>query len=696
MNTLGRETISRTRTSVAIIVTAALAATSALVGATTVAQAATTEDVVESDINPFPFPYTGWHQETSNPRAHAITDDGLTMVGQSSVINGYADNLPPLNSNNAPLTRTFLESVSYEITAGELDFQIPLYFTAGVNPVPQFATLHKANLDGVGVQSLSWDAEDWIATNDVGDITEGTQATLQDFLRQINDYEVRGFGFASSGFPGEYGSVSYVTWDDTTYNFVRSPLSSETVTGSDIDPEKTLLNYLGWHQESEDAEPGNAQVLNGQGLALTGPSQVINGYLNAADDPDTFQELDRTNFLSEVLNARITVADGGHASFQVPLYVRPEGATDWTFTTLYPAVPDGEGPNSFALSDEWKSSNAFGAIEADANVPLGQLVSELGSDYWVVAFGVHEDPTETSVVESLTWLDTTYTFANPAPTSEVVTNNEVASDAEPYAGWHQGYDDGDPPTDHQQVNSDGLVLSPNPSQVIRGEDNNSDEFDGHQYDLVDVLRDGASVTVSAGTVTFQIPLWFKDENGDPQFTTLRTEEQVLGTGAHQLDPYVEWTTSAEILSANLIPIAAGSQRTMQEFVDAFRDYKVIAFGVQADASATVKHLTWDGTKYVFKKANATVKTQPKNGKKPKVTITVTAPDAGPGAVKGAKVTVKKGKKTVGSGKLNNKGKVTITLNKKKLKKGKNKLKASVAATASTKAASKTFTVKVKK
>jgi hypothetical protein len=691
MNILRRGPSSRARRSVAIVATIALAATAALVGTTTTAaQSASTEDVVESDINPRPLPYAGWHQENSNERSHAITDDGLTMLGQSSVINGYTDNLPPLNSNNAPLTKTFLESVSYEVTAGELDFQIPLYFTAGVNPLPQFATLHKANLDGVGEHSISWDEEDWIATNDVGDITEGTQATLQDFLREINDYEVRGFGFASSGFPGEHGSVSSLTWDDTTYNFVRSPLSSETVTGSDIDPEKTLLNYLGWHQENEDADPGNAQVLNGQGLQLTGPSQVINGYLNAGDDPDTFPEIQRTNFLSGVLNAQITV-DSGHASLQVPLYVRPEGAADWTFTTLYPGVPDGEGPNSFALTDVWKSSNAFGAIEADTNVPLGELVSELGSDYWVIAFGVHEDPTETSVVESLTWLDTTYTFANEKPTSDTVTNNEVASDEDPYAGWHQGYD-----ADRQQVKSGGLVLEPNPSQVIRGEDNNSDEFDGHQYELLDVLRDGASVKVASGAVTFQIPLFFKDENGDPQFTTLRTEAQVLDDGVHQLDPYVDWKTSNEIQSANVIPIPAGGQRTMEEFVDAFRDYKVIAFGVQADAPATVTNLTWEGIKYVFKKADAKVKTQPKNGKKPKVTVTVTASDAGPGAVNGAKVTVKKGKKKVGSGKLNNKGKVTIALNKKKLAKGKNKLKASVAGTASTKAASKTFTVKVKK
>jgi hypothetical protein len=201
------------------------------------------------------------------------------------------------------------------------------------------------------------------------------------------------------------------------------------------------------------------------------------------------------------------------------------------------------------------------------------------------------------------------------------------------------------------------------------------------------------VTVSEGTVTFQIPLFFKDRNGDPKFTTLRTGP--LPVGANQLDPFAPWTSSADIDSSGS-PILKGELATIPEFLDAFRTYKVIAFGVQADASATVTDLTWDSTTYVFTKADSKVKTQPKNGKKPKVAITVTAPDAGPGAVKGAKVTVKKGKKTVGSGKLNNKGKVTIALNKKKLTKGKNKLKASVAGTASTNAASKTFTVKVKK
>ncbi len=328
-------------------------------------------------------------------------------------------------------------------------------------------------------------------------------------------------------------------------------------------------------------------------------SQVIYGYVNAAPDADPPTSLDsfqRTNLVSAITNASVTMTEG-NATLQVPTWVKPEGGDSYLFTTLYPAVASGEGTTTFSLTDEWKSSRAIGSLAADAPYPLWQVLDVLGSDYLVIGVGVQEDPGETSIVKSISWLDTTHTFDNPTPTVETVTNNEVSSKSTPYAGWHQGYAEGSTAVDRQQVNSTGLVLNPVPSQVLRGETNNTNEFDGHQYELGDVLADGAAVNVKAGAVTFQIALFFKDNTGAPQFTTLRSES--FGVGTHQLDPSAAWTTSSSIRSANAVTFPASSQHSISEYVDAFRDYKVIGFGVQASATATVTDLTWAGRKYHF-------------------------------------------------------------------------------------------------
>ncbi len=222
--------------------TAALVAGGALVvGTATPVQAATTVVVHETDIHPFPLPYEGWHEESGNPRSFGVNDDGLVLVGQSQVINGYDSNLPPLNTRNVSLTKSFVNAVSVDTVEGQAYLQIPMYFTGPGTPLPQFTTLYAANpVDG----PIDYDTTLFHNSRAVGSIPELSMLPLAEFMKQIDDYKVRGFGVASGGEPEQSATVASITWDDTTYDFAPAAEAAVQVKGSDIDPQREPDRHL--------------------------------------------------------------------------------------------------------------------------------------------------------------------------------------------------------------------------------------------------------------------------------------------------------------------------------------------------------------------------------------------------------------------------------------------------------------------
>lgn len=114
---------------------------------------------------------------------------------------------------------------------------------------------------------------------------------------------------------------------------------------------------------------------------------------------------------------------------------------------------------------------------------------------------------------------------------------------------------------------------------------------------------------------------------------------------------------------------------------------VLTTGTEAGVLGTV-----DVTKNASTTAATVVKPPVEKGTKGKVKVTVATDNATQGA--SGKVVAKKGSKTIGSGTLNDAGKVTITLDK--LPVGKNKVTLNYKGDAYTAKSSKTITVKVVK
>ncbi|MET1037136.1 MAG: hypothetical protein ABW075_02615 [Aeromicrobium sp.] len=277
-------------------------------------------------------------------------------------------------------------------------------------------------------------------------------------------------------------------------------------------------------------------------------------------------------------------------------------------------------------------------------------------------------------------------------------NADVRPNATTYAGWHQGYANNPAGA---KVTAKGLELSGGPSQVINGYvDNDSTIGTNKNFDLAAKIT-GADFTASEGVANLQVPLF--GENVVPsasgsKFATLRSATDE-GSRIKLTD---EWESSRAIGT-----IPANTPTPLKTILAALGNYKVVAFGVQADNNAVVTDITWDGTTYVFKEPVPVVAKQaskvdiyrvaPKSGKittnnTVKVYASVTI--GGKAAPAGTVVTgFAKGKK-VATGKVNSQGKVKLTL--RKLPKGKSTLKAQLSSTGTVTGSTDSVAVKVVK
>jgi hypothetical protein len=288
-------------------------------------------------------------------------------------------------------------------------------------------------------------------------------------------------------------------------------------------------------------------------------------------------------------------------------------------------------------------------------------------------------------------------FAPAAHAAEVtVRNADVKPTAADYVPWHQGYANN--PTG-AKVTTKGLELSGGPSQVIKGyTDNDATIGTNKNFDLAAKIT-GADFTATAGVANLQVPLF--GENVVPsasgsKFATLRSAVDE-GSRIKLTD---EWSSSRAIGS-----IPANTPTPLKTIIAALGNYKVVAFGVQADNNAVVSDITWDGTTYVFKEPTPVVtrlasavdiyRTAPKSGKittKNTVKVYASVTIAGKPAPAGTVVNgFAKGKK-ISTGKVNSQGKVKLTL--RKLPKGRSTLKVQLLSSATVKGSTDSVSVKV--
>lgn len=169
----------------------------------------------------------------------------------------------------------------------------------------------------------------------------------------------------------------------------------------------TESTYAGWHQ---GAEGGKYQVVN-EGLQLSGRSQVIKGY-----DDNKIGDIGNgvKNFDITKLPGSAFTVKSGSASFQVPLFVDPDGSgpAAAVFTTLRtPLGANGE----VKAADDWEVSKPFGTIVANKPTPLTTIIDAIKDNpYKVIGFGVYSE-TGTSVISDITFNGDTYQFKNNAP-----------------------------------------------------------------------------------------------------------------------------------------------------------------------------------------------------------------------------------------------------------------------------------------
>ncbi len=148
---------------------------------------------------------------------------------------------------------------------------------------------------------------------------------------------------------------------------------------------------------------------------------------------------------------------------------------------------------------------------------------------------------------------------------------------------------------YASVQTDGLHLGDGDAVgVIKGVDPASSIVSKTQ--LLELIT-SASVEVSSGSITFQVPVFFGNPSS-PSFTTLRSVDLTADSTFSQFDT---WATTRAFG-----PYAAQEEAPLGELLDALYaaagpSYGVAlaGFGVQANFPAVVPALTWDGTTYEF-------------------------------------------------------------------------------------------------
>lgn len=551
-------------------------------------------DVTRADIANDADPYAGWHLGTGTADQVGITSKGLTMIGKTQVIKGFDDNdNQGLDQSgvNADLSED-LVGAKLGVTGGKVHFQVPIFFDhdGDAETAPKFATLRN-NTPATGVTTV--EAQDsWTSSGAIGDIPAQAVRPLSEIIAAVEAHEYKTIAFGVFTDTSQISSVASIDFGGDSYSFVGDTSATSTaVDNGDIRDEETSSNYDEWHQGYDDATARHQ--VTADGLQLVGRSQIIKGYGNN----NSTLNAQNANLAFELLDASFTVAAGSDdVHFQVPVFYNDGSGVK--FTTLRSGAR-GEGTNTFDLNDQWQSSKALTGIAANTDASLGTIIAALGQ-YKTIAFGVLTNTGDTATVSNITFDGRSFDFAD-APNLDTTVKNvlerDIAPDEDTYAGWHQGAS-----TNTARIADGKLKLGADKSQIINGYENNSDELDAKNADLREVLR-SAAYDVGSGTVHFQIPMFVEDPmTGQTVFTTLRTTAPAA-VGSNTFSLGQEWTSSKAIGGV----VDANGSALMGDILSALPNYKVIAFGVYADAGAdgVVNSISWDGVKYTFVDADPT-------------------------------------------------------------------------------------------
>lgn len=343
-----------------------------------------------------------------------------------------------------------------------------------------------------------------------------------------------------------------------------------------IAAEENADTYNTWHRGS-GGDSTYSLTVNGLKLRPgTKGTQVITGLST---------RLDKTAFASLLAQGISWTSKGDQANFQIAILDGTQA-----FATIVPMVGVAEDTTNVVALDgdiQWAFTKPIAGIPAYQNHTLAELLAAAG-DYSVIAYGVQANPGEFPTVSEIDWGTQEIRF-DAAPTAPIQVTAVAPSETDAtYDSWHLG---SNPATSSFALTDAGLQLKPGTAgtQVIKGI--YADKLDASQFEAV--LDRGISWTATGGIANFQIAIL---ANGTTFATIVPMAGVAEGTNVVGPAGVDTWAFSKPIAG-----IPAWEGHTLAEILAAAGDYKVIAFGVQANVgdTPTVTSITWGPQVYRF-------------------------------------------------------------------------------------------------
>ncbi|KQO96811.1 hypothetical protein [Leifsonia sp. Leaf264] len=343
-----------------------------------------------------------------------------------------------------------------------------------------------------------------------------------------------------------------------------------------IAPDENADTYTSWHRGSGGDSTYSLTVNGLKLLPGVQGTQIINGLST---------RLDKAAFESLLAEGISWTSEGDQANFQIAIL---DG--DGRFATIVPMAGVAEDTtNTVALDGDiqWAFTKNISGVPQWENHDLSYLLDKART-YTVIAYGVQANPGEFPTVSEIDW-GTQETHFDAAPTAPVqVSTVEGTESDSTYDTWHLG---SNPATSSFALTDAGLQLKPGTAgtQVIKGI--YADKLDASQFEAV--LDRGISWTATGGIANFQIAIL---ADGKTFATIVPMAGVAEGTNVVGPAGVDTWAFSKPIAG-----IPAWEGHTLAEILAAAGDYKVIAFGVQANVgdTPTVTSITWGPQVYRF-------------------------------------------------------------------------------------------------
>lgn len=231
--------------------------------------------------------YAGWHEGYATPGAAAVLSDaGLTMTGNSQIINGLNNTGGEAIDGVDVTFADVIAGAGFVSTTDALYFQVPV-FADGTSDT--FTTLRPANPGTAGL------AGNWVVSQDVPGLATDASYTPQQLSDALGGFNLLAFGVLANA--GTVDTLQSVSFRGDTYNFA-APVVSPAEPTVVVDPDTIYFSDVrpggaGFKVTAAGFTPGDTLS-----IAVTDPNGEIFG---AADGGNTVIADETGGFVAEGL-----------------------------------------------------------------------------------------------------------------------------------------------------------------------------------------------------------------------------------------------------------------------------------------------------------------------------------------------------------------------------------------------------------